>query len=853
MIPKRLELSNFLAYRAPEPISFDGIDLACISGNNGVGKSSLLDAITWALWGKARARREDDLIHQGQREMRVSLDFLQDGIRYRVVRRRARSGRGRRGALDLLVWGADDGPRRISAEGIRRSQGKLNQILRLDYETFVHSAFLQQGGADAFTLKTPAERKRLLAEILGLDKWATYEDAVKGDLAKIAQEISILEHDIKRADDEISRESQLREALDGLTASVQEAQAALESISAQYESMANTAALLLRERENRTRIERQIASRRADIEAAEAEIKRQDERIAEYQKIIASGDAIEAGYQQLQAARESQTAIAESLSQQRALDAQVHKLERALADQEAKLTGEGDVLKARIEQLEAQLDAGESGDLEAVSSELARLENLSARRDEGTAAVQTLAARRARLRDRLNQLRSEGQALNERLERLENMDAADGAACPLCGQPLTDAHRSETIAQLTDERDAKRQVYRDCLEQIRRMEDDSLAAQKEVDEWARQLKDLPALQQRMGALNRQIEAARVTENDLRVLRSQLAQVESQLEEAAFGGELRRQLKQLEEQRSRISGAGTTPADNSAQLDALAAYDRRQKRLEFARINLPEGQAMRERAREQWSALCAAQSEDERHLELNASEIKQLEEQVEQESELRGRLDRARAEVQHLRERRTIAQQELTAVDAGRQTRTRLQARLTSVLREQSLGKELRMAFGRDGVPGMLIETAIPELEAEANALLARMTDGGLRIGFRTQRETQGGAVLETLDVTIADSLGARDYEMYSGGEAFRINFAIRIALSKLLARRAGAHLRTLFIDEGFGSQDATGRAGLVDAINKIQADFDLILVITHIDELRDSFPARLLVEKTADGSTVTAS
>ena len=167
--------------------------------------------------------------------------------------------------------------------------------------------------------------------------------------------------------------------------------------------------------------------------------------------------------------------------------------------------------------------------------------------------------------------------------------------------------------------------------------------------------------------------------------------------------------------------------------------------------------------------------------------------------------------------------------------------------------ELRIAFGRNGVPGLIIETAIPELEEEANDLLERMTDGRMRIGFNTQRETLAGDAVETLDITIADNLGTRDYEMYSGGEAFRINFAIRIALSKLLARRAGAQLRTLFIDEGFGSQDAEGRTKLVHAINKIQSDFDLILVITHIDELRDSFPVHLLVEKTADGSRVTAS
>jgi exonuclease SbcC len=92
--------------------------------------------------------------------------------------------------------------------------------------------------------------------------------------------------------------------------------------------------------------------------------------------------------------------------------------------------------------------------------------------------------------------------------------------------------------------------------------------------------------------------------------------------------------------------------------------------------------------------------------------------------------------------------------------------------------------------------------------------------------------------------------MFSGGEAFRINFAIRIALSKLLARRAGAQIRTLIIDEGFGTQDVSGIEKIKEAINSIQDDFDKILVITHIEELRDAFPTRIDVIKTAHGSTL---
>ena len=122
--------------------------------------------------------------------------------------------------------------------------------------------------------------------------------------------------------------------------------------------------------------------------------------------------------------------------------------------------------------------------------------------------------------------------------------------------------------------------------------------------------------------------------------------------------------------------------------------------------------------------------------------------------------------------------------------------------------------------------------------------------FETQREYKSNKredLRETLDMVISDSLGERDYEMFSGGEAFRVNFAIRLALSKVLARRAGARLQTLVIDEGFGSQDAEGRQRLIEAINLVQDDFAKILVITHLEELKDVFPTRIEVEKTPQG------
>jgi DNA repair protein SbcC/Rad50 len=171
--------------------------------------------------------------------------------------------------------------------------------------------------------------------------------------------------------------------------------------------------------------------------------------------------------------------------------------------------------------------------------------------------------------------------------------------------------------------------------------------------------------------------------------------------------------------------------------------------------------------------------------------------------------------------------------------------------EKGLYMDLATAFGRNGVQAMLIETAIPEIQDEANRLLSAMTLGRMHVELKTQRERASGeGQIETLDVVIHDTLGSRPYEMYSGGEAFRVNFALRIALSRLLAQRAGARLETLVIDEGFGSQDAEGRDRLVEAIKSIESEFAMILVITHLDDLKERFPVRIDVQKRPDGSVL---
>ena len=162
-----------MRYRdVPDSLPLEGIHVACICGDDGHGKSALLGGITWALWGKARGRSADDLIHFGESDMEVELEFSNGEDVYRVVRKRKRATHRVSGAsvpeLQVSGKGLEGIFRPITGNTIAETQAQVSRLVRLEYETFVNSAFLRQGRADEFTLRTPGGRKEVLADILDL-------------------------------------------------------------------------------------------------------------------------------------------------------------------------------------------------------------------------------------------------------------------------------------------------------------------------------------------------------------------------------------------------------------------------------------------------------------------------------------------------------------------------------------------------------------------------------------------------------------------------------------------------------------------------------------------------------------
>ncbi|MEO0012615.1 MAG: hypothetical protein RLZZ535_1004, partial [Cyanobacteriota bacterium] len=219
MIPLQLTLKNFLSYR-DATLNFKGLHTACICGANGAGKSSLLEAITWVVWGKSRAATEDDVINGGGQNVRVDFDFSYNNQIYRVIRSRTR---GKSSSLEFQVETKAGNFRSITAKGLRATQDEIIACLRLDYDTFTNSAYLRQGRADEFMLRRPNERKQILADLLKLDRYEQLSGKAKdtakeykGKLEQLKQNLAPLEIELAKREEIAKELQQVKQELDKL-------------------------------------------------------------------------------------------------------------------------------------------------------------------------------------------------------------------------------------------------------------------------------------------------------------------------------------------------------------------------------------------------------------------------------------------------------------------------------------------------------------------------------------------------------------------------------------------------------------------------------------------------------------
>jgi exonuclease SbcC len=884
MIPLKLRLRNFMCYRDPSPLDLTGIHLACLAGDNGHGKSALLDAMTWALWGRSRARSEDELVTLGQRDMEVEFEFLLGTMHYRVLRKR-QLGRTSKSALEFQAKeaaAAPDSPRHqlggdeefhpFSGATLRETQARIIEVLRMDYDTFVNSALLLQGRADEFTVKTPADRKGILAEILGLSVYDEYEGRAK----ELAKEKEQAEREVGARIQEIGRELEHRPEYESeleatqaelarLTGEVKVAETALQDLRGQVKTLEAQKVQL-------AEVNKRIQTSESQLGELDDHLQQLDQRVTAYQSILERREAIQDGYEQLLQARQQDAEYNAKVAQLLSLKEEQATYEKQIAEAQQSLELKKHVLEAQLSELEKltkQRPAWEA-DQKKATKELEELAALQVRGEEGKQRIKTLSNEASSLKARNAQLKVELAALKDKVDLLSVLHPRSGrlprpaeavrpascagqaptASCPLCGQSLHEAERQRLLAEFEKTGAEQRDLHRKNASRLKEIDSELSSAETEGERIARELRRLPALQGRAAMLSKSLQDAQQASIAWESQHGVLLALQQQLEQRDFAAAEQRQLAAVQKRVAAL-GYDKSAHDQVRQaLARLASLETDKAELDKAQqaiTQLRENRQQLQQARAQW--VTAMEGDHQRQAELSQAlagveELaRNLEIKARQTDELHSQEGRARQVV-------GAAQQKLDycgRLAGEQQERSRQRKNLAE---ERNLYEELQLAFGKKGLQALIIEAAIPELEEEANALLGRMTEGRMNLHFDTQRDTKAGNVIETLDIKIADENGLRSYEMYSGGEAFRINFAVRIALSKLLARRAGAQLQTLIIDEGFGTQDADGRQKLVEAINSIKDDFARILVITHIEELQDAFPVRIDVYKTEQGSQI---
>jgi len=865
MIPIKLTLRNFMPYRENvPPLNFTGIHVATISGDNGAGKSSIIDAITWALWGESRVKArkdggtQDDIIHQGQNEAQVEFEFAVGHQQFRVLRRRARPKKaGGAGVTNLHLYiynVGDEQPRLLDGDTITQTQRKIEEILHMDYETFTNSAYLRQGHADEFTTATPGDRKKVLANILGLEVYEGLERRARELVAQRKTVKEQLQNSLTEIDKELAElpvyEAEAAKAEAGLIALA----AAMKTVETDLKERRAQKEILETKKARLEQIKQSIHNHQQQLAQTQPQIARLQANIREHAAVLARRDEIEAGYRQFAAARQQVEAMNKSLSTVNELNQKINKLDNIIEREKQAVLNEHALAKSRAGEFKKTAD-GLPRLREDWRQTQSRLEQINAKEEnlkQHKQLAQELMAHIRGLENDRTRLEREITEINDKLHLLKNQPGA--ARCPMCGSDLGENGLQHIEKEYNQEKLKKTDMVKACLSeaQLKKTELKNLAEEANLLEQTI-TREKTKNQTMRGGLEAEITRAEEAVRSLQAETILLQEIEARLTARDYAATQQAGLQQLVAELARLN------YNSSAHESARQLMEKYQP-YEEAWRSLDEAEKLLQQEKESAASFEKIAAEAQKSLQANEQQRQALLPEIAAFDTVLAELMQKETELRELAEQQSRAQQAIgnikgrvTYLEGLKEKKKERAAQWQQAAQEEQIYRELVEAFGKSGVQNLLIETAVPEIENEANQLLSKMTDGRMNVKFETQGATQKGAVTETLDIKISDELGIRSYEMFSGGEAFRINFAIRIALSRLLAHRAGAPLPTLIIDEGFGTQDTQGIEKLKEAIVAIQDDFEKILVITHIDELKDAFPARIEVTKTPDGSMINLS
>ena len=849
MIPIKLKLKNFLSYGEDVPsLDFTQFHVACLSGANGQGKSALLDAITWSVWGEGRKASQErkadySLLRMGQEDMQVEFVFDLEGDRYRVIRTFSHVGKTSKAGLEFQVYNQKKNKYiSLTCPSTRETQERIIKTLRLDYHTFINSAFILQGRTNEFSKKTARERKEVLSEILGLSHYDELADLAKSYLREINNTIMAKDSKLEYIAQELAQVDFYKGKIKELSENQSQISEKIKEKEWQVNKLKERVSFLQHKSEEASGSMRRIEQLRQEIERGEREIEAKKGEIISCEEVISQKETIYTRFSDYQRITAENSELTLKLQKLRKVEEEKILIERKIEDERANLVIEVKNKQDRYKDLQAKAVQKEKNKAELLELEK-KIKNIKTLEKESEGVQERGNKLNIKLSGIQNQIEGLEKDIKNDEEKIHLLKENPGGECPLCETKLNVEKKGKIEANLDKEIKLK-------LAGIEKLEGEKselvIEKGKLSTRWLEikeSTKDKDIWQQKLNKVQLEYKESEQAAEMMAGLDNEIEMIVKTMEMKDFAIKEHRELKEIEKQIKDINYEEARHFQVGNEIQRLqnapvekAKLEEAEKKVDSLRVTLNE-----------WQESSLQRDLDFKDLEKKVEKIKtELEELPSFKESLVQKEQLLKADLalkEEILEERGGYQSKFEQCLKLEKEKKEIDEELKGSRQRKDIYEKLIVAFGKNGIQALIIENALPEIEEEANNLLAKLTSNGTQVSIESLKDLKSGKLKETLEIKISDELGTRDYELYSGGEAFRIDFSIRIALSKLLARRAGTRLRTLVIDEGFGTQDEEGLDNIIEAIQSISNDFDKILVITHLEALKDAFPVRIEVTK----------
>ena len=813
MRPRELTLRGFRSYTDDTTFGFDGRSLVGIFGTTGSGKSSILDAVSFALYGKTPRIERDtkSLINQRRDSLHVSLTFEVDGTVWKAVRVLRRSG----AAAHTLY--RVDGDEDVEVADKARDMGeKIEEILGLDFEAFRRSVLLAQNQFAGFLEAAGGDRNKVLKGVFGFDRLDAMRDAVKSRLDRLGGRLQVLADRRETAESDRKELAEKREAL----VAAEERATTLEALRGsvgQVEEVLRTAELKATAAAGRIKGLDDLVSSIPDRDSTEDLFRA---AIEADQTVAESTAALEAAEAAVALALGAVDMAVEGAGGREALE--------AATGQVARHGGAVAALQAESSRLADAREAAESAEsaLHGAKKSLADSEKAA---NSADSSAEKADADEITARDGLHAVHTADRAHSLRIELVA------GRPCPVCDRVVATLPAAKPAAKV------------DAAEKRAQKAATTAAKARDARSGAH-----AALAQKGAALEAAMERLVQTKSSLVGAQESEAKARAVVEELAKA--IARLLGEGDPEERLAAHRAAVAAAERAVSEARTQESAARKQADAARTVREAARAAVERLRTTLSRLAGRLDADidvgespaeveeglrslRKHwLEAHESAVQaqtQAQNEVEAAREARAELleGAGLAENDDMVEVTTEAAKEATALGT---TVELLEKRLAEM--EALAGEERQLVdtvsllerLHVDLLPSGFLEYVLDERRQE----LADLAGEHLETLTAQRYRFSDDGEFNVVDLAAADAVRAPS--SLSGGETFLASLALALALAEIVSREGG-RLDAFFLDEGFGSLDPEHLDLAMRGIERlISAETDrLVVLVSHVPAMRE--------------------